>query len=108
MAPASYRGSRFSLLGDGTKDMLTGSEEPSNQLASLSTAVAVLFFGADGSGGGVCPISNWDASATETLSGDTDLVLAGRRKGRKVEALVGEEECVLVNNGGKSVECLDC
>jgi len=70
----SGTGSNFSFVGEGIKDMLTGSEDPSNQLASLSTVEAVFFFGACSSGGNRVT-SNCAASVIVTLSGDRDRVL---------------------------------
>lgn len=51
ITPTSATGSSFSLVGEGIRDMLTGSEDPSNQLASLSTAEEFLFFAVCSSGG---------------------------------------------------------
>lgn len=73
--------------------MFTGSEEPLNQLASFSTFPEVLS-GSATSEGGVRPTSNSAASLAVTLSGDMERSLLCRRKGRKVEDLVGENEGV--------------
>ncbi len=97
---ASWIGSNFSFRGEGTNVMLTGSEEPSNQLANLSAAVLVLFFLIESSDGFSREYSA--ALATDTLSGDRERVLCGRKKGRNDEGLVGEEDCVLATKGGKS------
>ena len=80
--------------------MLTGSEDPSNQLASLSTAPVGLFFVTGSS-------AETTLSATETLSGDTDRMLCGRMKGKKVEVLVGEGVWVRANSGGRSAAVRD-
>jgi hypothetical protein len=80
--------------------MLTGSEDPSNQLASLSTAPVGLFF--------VTGSSDETAlSPTEILSGDTDRMLGGRMKGKKAEDLVGEGVWVRANSGGSSAAVRD-
>lgn len=88
MFSVSTSGSVFSFLGDGTSVMLTGSELPSNQLASLSTAPVGLLFVTDGS----AETADSAVSATETLSGDNERVLCGRKKGRKAEARVGDDD----------------
>lgn len=74
IVPASEMGSSLSFVGDGIKDMLTGSDDPSNQLASLLTAEEGFFFAASSSGG-VRATSYCEASDTETLSGDRVRVL---------------------------------
>ena len=81
--------------------MLTGSEQPLNQLASFSTFPDV-FPGSATSSGGVRPTSNSAASLAVTLSGEMERSLPGRRKGRKVDDLVGEDDGVRVKRGGRS------
>ncbi len=80
--------------------MLTGSDDPSNQLASLSTAPVGLLFVTGSS-------AETALSATETLSGDTERMLCGRMKGKKAEDLVGEGVWVRASSGGNSAEVRD-
>ena len=99
-------GSRFSLFGDaaGTRDMFTGSEQPSNQFANPFTAIEV--------GRRFCSlcsapsISNSEASLTDALSGEV-LRLDDLSEGRNVEKRVGDADLVLGNSGGRSTVVRD-
>lgn len=102
----SAMGSSFSREGDGMSVMLTGSEQPLNQLASFSTFPEVLA-GSATSSGGVRPTSNSAASFAVTLSGEMDRSLLFRRNGRNVEDLVGEDEVARVKRGGRSTAVLE-
>jgi hypothetical protein len=102
----SAMGFNFSREGEGTSVMLTGSEQPLNQLASLSTFPEFLV-GSAVSSGGVRPTSNSAASFAVTLSGEIDRSLLCLRKGRKVEDLVGEDDGVRVKRGGRSTLVLE-
>lgn len=102
----SVVGSSFSREGEGTSVILTGSEQPLNQLESFSTFPEV-FPGSATSSGGVRPTSNSAASLAVTLSGDMDRSLPCRRNGRKVEDLVGEEDGVREKRGGRSMVVLE-
>ena len=83
--------------------MLTGSEEPSNQLASFATDADDVCLDIDGL---ALSTSNSAASLTDTRSGDA-VLLAVRREGRKVENLVGEDDGVRANSGGGSTVVLE-
>ena len=89
----SAMGLSFSREGEGTSVILTGSEEPLNQLANFSTFPEVLA-GSATSSGGVRSTSNSAASLAVTLSGEIERSLVCRRKGRKLEDLVGEDDGV--------------
>lgn len=111
IGPISSTGFNFSFRGDGDgiSVIFTGSDEPSNQLASLSTVVLVvanfLFTVVVGSPGSTFTLI-WDAA---TLPGEMDweVVLCGRRKGRNVEDPVGEEDWVRLNKSGRSAAVRD-
>lgn len=79
--------------------MLTGSDEPSNQLARCLTPPGLCLL--DGS---CASTSNSFASFT-ALSGE--LVRLERSEGRNVENLVGDADAVLVCSGGRSAAVLE-
>ena len=86
-------------MGDGTKLIFTGSEVPSNQLASLSALPDFCFIDPSS----VLSTANSAASDGRTLSGDIERSLEDFRKGRKVEDLNGEIELIRVDEtGGRS------
>ncbi len=103
LCSGSWKGSAISLRGEGTIEMLTGSEAPSNQLASFATDAEDLCLCMEGPAPST---SNSAASLTETLSGDADQ-LAERNEGRKVENLVGNDDWVRTKSGGWSTVVLE-
>ena len=97
----SWNGSGLSFFGEGvgTSVILTGSELPSNQLASFATDAFDLC---------LCILapstSNSAASLALTRSGEAFLL---RIEGRNVESRVGEGDEVCANKGGSSTVVLD-
>ena len=83
--------------------ILTGSEDPSNQLANLATDAVDLCLCIVGL---VPSTSNSAASRIDILSGEVFL-LCDRREGRNVESRVGEDEGDRAKSGGRSTVVLD-
>lgn len=95
----SETGSIFSLAGEGTRPILTGSEEPSNQDAMLLETPPDLDLAAFS----LSCNSYSAASAGEIRSGDAVLLRVGDlREGRKFERREGDEEEMRVECGGRS------
>ena len=86
MTSLFWTGSGFSLFGEGTREILTGSEDPSNQLARLFTPGRAL--GPDS----CVSTSNSAAFFTAFRSGEV-VLLVDLSEGRKVESLVGDVDC---------------
>lgn len=90
------------FFGEATKPMLTGSEEPSNQLARFSTFFPLLDLPCDCS---TSSTENSAASAGDGRLGEEDL--EELRKGRKVDDRVGEWDGLLDSSGGTSTVVRD-